>query len=289
LSNGILYLQGKKEIYQITSISEDLLREIRAREGLKEEPIRVEFEKLTLPPRFIEKLRALELMEDMVIINHTELPLPEILKGALKGTVKIPEILEIGSLKLQLFDNELHEVIKKGTREALIKPPVIVWDGYVDSLEDFEVKEKTEETYNAPLFLKAHKGFLILKEPPRELVEKLLRIKEKGIAKIKGLKVPVEFTLIVESKNSEKYDLPVKIKLPYLSEEEFRELLTRKAKVVVPSVVVEKIPEQKRTFKTITTLSKLLKRLKERNPNKGAEELLKEALVLFLGEENEDH
>ncbi|RLF78552.1 hypothetical protein DRN32_06545, partial [Thermococci archaeon] len=29
LSNGVLYLQGKKEIYQITSISEDLLKEIR--------------------------------------------------------------------------------------------------------------------------------------------------------------------------------------------------------------------------------------------------------------------
>ncbi|RLF79200.1 hypothetical protein DRN32_05465, partial [Thermococci archaeon] len=144
-------------------------------------------------------------------------------------------------------------------------------------------------TYNAPLFLKAHKGFLILKEPPKELVEKLLRIKEKGIAKIRGLKVPVEFTLIVESKNSEKYDLPVKIKLPYLSEEEFKELLTRKAKVGVPSEVVEKIPQQKRTFKTITTISKLLKKLRERKSNKGPEELLKEALVLFLGEENEDH
>jgi len=289
LSNGVLYLQGKKEIYQITSISEDLLKEIRAREGLKEEPIRIELEKLTLPFRFIEKLKALELMEDTLIINYAELPLPEILREVLKGAVKIPEILEIGPLKLQLFDNELHEVIKKGTREALIKPPVIVWDGYVDSLEDFEVEEKTEKTYNAPLFLKAHKGFLILKEPPKELVEKLLRIKEKGIAKIKGLKVPVEFTLIVESKNSEKYDLPVKIKLPYLSEEEFKELLTRKAKVGVPSDVVEKIPQQKRTFKTITIISNLLKKLRERKSNKGPEELLKEALVLFLGEENEDH
>ncbi|MDK2853265.1 MAG: hypothetical protein PWQ92_159 [Thermococcaceae archaeon] len=38
LSNGILYLQGKKEIYQITSLSKELLREIKARGELKEEP-----------------------------------------------------------------------------------------------------------------------------------------------------------------------------------------------------------------------------------------------------------
>ncbi|USS41539.1 hypothetical protein NF865_05080 [Thermococcus aggregans] len=289
LSNGVLYLQGKKEVYQITSVSEDLLREIRAREGLKEEPIRLEFEKLTLPPRFIEKLKALELMEDTLIINHTELPLPEILEEAIKGAVKIPETLEIGQLKLQLFDSELHEVIKKGTGKVLIKPPVIVWDGYIDSLEEFEVKEKAEKIYEAPLFLKAHKGFLILREPPKELVEKLLRIKEKGAAKIKGSKVPVEFTLIVESKNAEKYDLPVKIKLPYLSEEEFKDLLTREAEVEVPNEVVEKIPEQKRTFKTIKTLSKLIKKLKERKPNKRPEELLNEVLLLFLGEESEGH
>lgn len=288
LSNGILYLQGRKEIYQITSLSKDLLKEIRAKEELQEEVIKFEFKKLTLPSRFIEKLKVLELMEDTLIINHAELPLPEILDEITRGAVKIPEILELGPLKLQLFDNELHKVVKKG-EELLIKPPVIVWDGYVDSLEDFEVNEIEKGIYNAPLFLKAHKGFLVLREPPRELVEKLLRIKEKGSARIKGLKVPVEFTLIVESKDTKKYDLPVKIKLPYLSEEEFKEILARKTKLKIPDEVVEKIPEQKRTFKTISTLSKLLKRLKEQKPNKRPEELLKGALVLFLGEEDEDH
>ncbi|WP_225807465.1 hypothetical protein [Thermococcus bergensis] len=287
LSNGILYLQGKKEIYQITSLSKDLLKEIKAKEDLKEEPVRLELKTLNLPPRFIEKLKALELMEDTLVINHAELPLSEVLKEAIKGAVKIPEVLELGSLKLRLFDSELHEVIKRG-KELLIKPPVVVWDSYVDSLEDFEAGEIGDGIYRAPLFLKAHKGFLILREPPEELVEKLIRIKEKGSAKIKGFKVPVEFTLIVESKN-EKYDLPVKIRLPYLSQEEFKELLEGKTGVKVPDEVVEKIPKEKRTFRTVSTLSKLFKRLKEKKPNAKPEELLNEALVLFVGEENEGH
>ncbi|MDN5320385.1 MAG: hypothetical protein PWP49_805 [Thermococcaceae archaeon] len=288
LSNGILYLQGKKEIYQITSLSKELLREIKARGELKEEPIRLELKSLNLPPRFIERLKALELMEDTLVINHAELPLSEVLERAIKGTVKIPEVLKVGPLKLRLFDNELHEVLKRG-RELLIKPPVVIWDSYVDSLEDFEAGEIGDGTYRAPLFLKAHKGFLILREPPEELLEKLLRIKEKGSAKIKGFKVPVEFTLIVESKNPKKYDLPVKIKLPYLSGEEFKELLEERVKLEVPDEAVVKIPEEKRTFRTVSTLSKLLKRLKEKKPNARPEELLNKALVLFLGEENEDH
>ncbi|MCO6041759.1 hypothetical protein [Thermococcus alcaliphilus] len=287
LSNGILYLQGKKEIYQITSLSKDLLREIKAKENLKEEPVRLGLKNLNLPPRFIEKLKALELMEDTLVINHAELPLSEVLKEAIKGAVKIPEVLELGSLKLRLFDSELHEVIKRG-KELLIKPPVVVWDSYVDSLEDFEAGEIGDRIYRAPMFLKAHKGFLILREPPEELVEKLIRIKEKGSAKIKGFKVPVEFTLIVESKN-EKYDLPVKIRLPYLSQEEFKELLEGKTGVKVSDEVVEKIPKEKRTFRTASTLSKLFKRLKEKKLNARPEELLNEALVLFLGEENEGH
>jgi len=288
LSNGILYLQGKKEIYQITSLSKDLLREIKSKEeDLKEEPVRLELKTPKLPPRFIEKLKPLELMEDTLVINHAELPLSEVLKEAIKGAVKIPEVLELGSLKLRLFDSELHEVIKKG-KELLIKPPVVVWDSYVDSLEDFEAGEIGDGIYRAPLFLKAHKGFLILREPPEELVERLIRIKEKGSAKIKGFKAPVEFTLIVESKN-EKYDLPVKIRLPYLSQEEFKELLEEKTRVKVPDEVVEKIPEEKRTFRTVSTLSKLFKRLKEKKLNARPEELLNEALVLFLGEENEGH
>ena len=288
LSNGILYLQGKKEIYQITSLSKELLREIKARGELKEEPIRLELKSLNLPPRFIERLKALELMEDTLVINHAELPLSEVLERAIKGTVKIPEVLKVGPLKLRLFDNELHEVLKRG-RELLIKPPVVIWDSYVDSLEDFEAGEIGDGAYRAPLFLKAHKGFLILREPPEELLEKLLRIKEKGSAKIKGFKVPVEFTLIVESKNPKKYDLPVKIKLPYLSGEEFKELLEERVKLEVPDEAVVKIPEEKRTFRTVSTLSKLLKRLKEKKPNARPEELLNKALVLFLGKENEDH
>ncbi|ALV63320.1 hypothetical protein ADU37_CDS16210 [Thermococcus sp. 2319x1] len=287
LSNGVLYLQGKKEIYQITSLSKDLLREIKSKEDLKEEPVRVELKSLNLPPRFIERLKALELMEDTLIINHAELPIPEVLKEAIKGAVKIPEVLELGSLRLRLFNSELHEVIKRG-KELLIKPPIVVWDSYVDSLEDFEVKERGEG-YDAPLFLKAHRGFLILREPPEKLVEKLMRIKEKGSAKIKGFKVPVEFTLIVESKNTEKYDLPVKIKLPYLSQEEFKELLEEKTGVKVSDEAVEKIPKEKRTFRTLLTISKLLKRLKEKKPNKQSEELLKETLALFLGEGNEGY
>ncbi|WP_232054768.1 hypothetical protein [Thermococcus sp. 2319x1] len=286
LSNGVLYLQGKKEIYQITSLSKDLLREIKSKEDLKEEPVRVELKSLNLPPRFIERLKALELMEDTLIINHAELPIPEVLKEAIKGAVKIPEVLELGSLRLRLFNSELHEVIKRG-KELLIKPPIVIWDSYVDSLEDFEVEEMGEG-YDAPLFLKAYKGFLILKEPPKELVEKLLRIKDKGSARIKEFKVPVEFTLIVESRKEE-YELPVKIKLPYLNKEEFRELLASKLGLEVPDEVVERIPEQKRTFRTVSILSKLLKRLKEKKLNTRPEELLNEALVLFLGEENEGY
>ncbi|USG99968.1 hypothetical protein K1720_00300 [Thermococcus argininiproducens] len=296
LSNGVLYLQGKREIYQITSVSQDLLEEIKARTEktvgmeLKEEPLRVDLDEINLPESIKEKLKPLELMEDALIINYAELPISKILKSVTKGAVKIPESIKIGNFTVKIFDEDLHEVIAKNKGEILIKPPVIVWDGYIDSMEDFEFQPLNDSIYNAPLFLKACKGFLILQEPPLELLEKLSRIKEKGFLKLKGkvAKIKERFTIIVDTKNPTKYDgimLPIKIKLPSLENKEMKEILEKEIGLEIPLEILEEIPTKYRTFKGIITLVKLFNRLQSKRPEKEPIELLKEALSLFLGED----
>ncbi|KPU62355.1 hypothetical protein EP1X_09285 [Thermococcus sp. EP1] len=300
LSNGVLYLQGKKEIYQITSVSQDLLEEIKtrtektARIELKEEPLRVDLDEINLPEGIKEKLKPLELMEDTLIINYAEIPISEILKSVTKGAVKIFESMKIGNFTVKIFDENLHEVIAKNKGEILIKPPVIVWDGYIDSVEDFEFQTVNGNVYNAPLFLKAYKGFLILQEPPPELLEKLLRIKEKGFLKLKGkvVKIKERFTIIVDTKNPTKYNgivLPIKIKLPYLGSKEMKEILEKEVGFEIPLEIVEEIPTKYRTFKSILILVKLFKRLQSKRLEKEPLELLKDALSLFIGEKNESH
>ncbi|WP_167888926.1 hypothetical protein [Thermococcus sp. MV5] len=300
LSNGVLYLQGKKEIYQITSVSQDLLEKIKTRTGksvrieLKEEPLRVDLDEISLPESIKEKLKPLELMEDTLIINSAEIPISEILKSVTKGTVKISKSMKIENFTVKIFDENLHEVIAKNKEEVLIKPPVIVWDRYIDSVEDFEFQALNDNIYNAPLSLKACKGFLILQEPPLELLEKLLRIKEKGFLKLKGkvVKMKERFTIIVDTKNPAKYDsvvLPIKIKLPYLGNKEMKEILEKEIGLEVPLKIVEEIPTKYRTFKSTLILVKLFKRLQGKRLEKEPIELLKDALALFLGEKNESH
>jgi len=300
LSNGILYLQGKAEIYQITSVSKDLLAEIRSIKEkekhveLKEEPIVLDFTNLDLPQRYNEKLKVLELMQDTLVVNHAQIPLPKVLREVIKGAVRLPRYMESGGITLRLLDKDLHEVIIEGKEEVLVKPPVLTWDSSIDGPEDFEAKKIGENMYEPPIFLKAYKGFLILEEPPVELVQRLLKIKEKSIMRIdeRKIRIPTEFTIIVETQNVEKYEkiiLPVKIALSPLTNEELVDILRKELGIEVPNKLVSNLSPYHKTFKTASLLVRLFQQLHAKEPQKPPSELLKTAFILFTGEEDEDH
>ncbi|WP_324735431.1 hypothetical protein VFC49_09935 [Thermococcus sp. SY098] len=304
LSNGVLYLEGKDRIYQITTVSKELLEKIKGQkedqgefEVAETEPY-VDVESITddVPEEFLSSLMLLELREDAIIINEAGLELDKILKKCIKGKVKIPRYLEIYENIIQVFDEEIHEKLASHAEWVLVKTPVICWDYYVDSIEEFEFRKVEDRVYSAPLFLKAYRGYLMLSDPPIELVRKLKKIKRRGYVKfpigVRYHKIPVDFTLLIETKDAGKYEgleFPVKIKFLSFDEEMLKKLFLKEFGVEVPLSVLRQLPKEYRTMKALKDLKRLVEKLKLRNPEKETSELLKAALVIMIGEGHEGY
>ncbi|AHF79571.1 hypothetical protein [Thermococcus paralvinellae] len=304
LSNGILYLEGKDKIYQITAVSKELLKKIKRQKDNQEKPEATEIEphidvkSITdeVPEEFIDSIMLLELREDAIIINEAEVDLANILKKCIKGRVKIPRYLEVHDNIIQIFDEEIHEKITSQVEWVLVKTPVICWDYYVDSTEEFEFKKVEDKVYSAPLFLKAYHGYLILSEPPVELVKKLKRIKHRGYVKfpigVKQYKIPVNFTLIVETKEADKYkglEFPVRIKFPIFDEEMLKKFFLKEFGIECSTSILKQLSGEYRTMKALKNLKRLVEKLKLRNPERETSELLKTALVIMIGEDHESY
>ena len=298
LSNGVLYLEGKDKIYQVTAVSKELLKRIKTRDN-KEEPQIREIEPYIdvkpvedeIPKEFLNSLMLLELMEDTIILNEAEIPLETVLKKCIKGSVKLPRYMEVHGNIIEIFDDEIHEKLASQAEWVLVKTPVICWDYHVDSMEEFEFRKVEERVYSAPLFLKAYRGYLILSEPPVELVKRLKKIKGRGYVKfpvgVRYHKIPIDFTLIVETRDINKYrnlGFPVRIKLPSFDEETLKKLFLKEFGVEIPLSVLRQIPKEHRTMSALMNLKRLVEKLKLRNPEKDTSELLKEALMIMIGE-----
>ncbi|NJE07176.1 hypothetical protein E3E31_01220 [Thermococcus sp. M39] len=304
LSNGVLYLEGKDKIYQITAVSKELLKRIKEQKDNQEDPEAAEIEPYVdlksvtdeVPKEFLSSLMLLELREDAIIINEAEVDLDKILRKCIKGRVKIPRYLKIHENIIQIFDEEIHEKLASQVEWVLVKTPVICWDYYVDSMEEFEFRKVEDRVYSAPLFLKAYRGYLVLSEPPVELVRKLKKIKSRGYAKfpigVRYYKIPVDFTLIIETKDADKYkglEFPVRIKFPIFDEEMLKKLFLKEFGIESPLSVLRQLPKEYRTMRALKDLKRLVEKLKLRNPEKGASELLKAALVIMIGEGHEGY
>ncbi|MBO8174775.1 MAG: hypothetical protein H0Z18_05910 [Thermococcus sp.] len=304
LSNGVLYLEGKDKIYQITAVSKELLKKIKGQKESQEEIEVAEIEpyvdvksiKDEVPEEFISSLMLLELREDAIIINEAEIDLDKVLRKCIEGNVKIPRYLEIHENIIQIFDDEIHEKITSQVEWVLVKTPVICWDYYVDSMEEFEFRKVEERVYSAPLFLKAHHGYLMLSEPPVELVKKLKKIKRRGYVKfpigVRYYKIPVDFTLLIETKDADKYkglEFPVRIKFLSFDEEMLKKLFLKDFGIEIPLSVLRQLPKEYRTMRALKDLKRLVEKLKLRNPEKETSELLKAALVIMIGEGHEGY
>ncbi len=299
LSNGILYLEGRDRIYQITTVSKELVKKIKGQEKSQKEievaeikPY-IDVNSLTdsIPEQFLSSLVLLELREDMIVVNEAEVDLNKILKNCVKGRVKIPRYIKIHENVIKIFDDEIHEKMTSQVEWVLVKTPIICWDYYVDSMEEFEFRKVEERVYSAPLFLKAHHGYLMLSEPPVELVKKLKKIKRRGYVKVpvsaKYYRVPVDFTLIIETKEPDKYkglEFPVRIKFPVFDEEMLKKLFLKEFGIEIPLSVLRQLPKEYRTMRALRDLKRLVEKLKLKNPEKETSELLKTALVIMIGE-----
>ena len=299
LSNGILYLEGRDRIYQITTVSKELVKKIKGQEKSQKEievaeikPY-IDVNSLTdsIPEQFLSSLVLLELREDMIVVNEAEVDLNKILKNCVKGRVKIPRYIKIHENVIKIFDEEIHEKIASQLEWILVKTPVVCWDRYVDSMEEFEFTKIKDKVFAAPLFLKAHKGYLVLSEPPVELVKKLKKIKQRGYVKFPAgtqyYKIPVDFTLIIETQDKNKYKnlgFPVIIRFPRFDEEFLKELFLQEFQVEIPLSVLRQIPKEHRTIRGFKDLKRLVKKLKLKNPEKETSELLKSALTIMSGE-----
>ncbi|CUX78534.1 hypothetical protein CHITON_1755 [Thermococcus chitonophagus] len=288
VSNGILYLKGRDKIYQITAISRELLESRRDTEEVIED-INLDFSNVSLPEKYTKRLSLLSLMEDTLILNRVELDLSELLKKTISGTVAIPRLLEYDGIIVRVFDEEFH--IAKGSYldKVLVDPPIIHWDAHIDSVEDFSFKKIEENVYSAPLFLKAFSGFLVLTEPPRDLVRMLLKMKKRGEVKVtldgKRVRLPVNFTIIVDTKYPENYSglkFPVRINLPPMDDETFSSMLSEALGISVPQDLTPTFPEEYRTFLGIEIITNLWKKLKEKEKKDGIE-LLREVAAIVSG------
>lgn len=304
VSNGVLYLKGTDKLYQITVVTNEFLEllkklsqrheERKTQEELEEIEPYIDLSALPpeeIPREYLSSLELLELREDSLIINEAEIDIDKILEKCVKGQVKIPRYLEFGDGVLQVFDEKLHEKVSSKVEWVLVKTPLIFWDSCVDDLDEFKFKKVEENVYSVPLFFKAYKGYLILSEPPIELVKKLRKIKHREYVKFsigsKYYRIPVDFTLVVETKDSQKYNdlgFPVIIRFPKFDEDLMREMLQRKFGVELPFSVVRRIPREYRTMVAFKNLVKLFEKLKARAPEKENLELLKEALLIMIGE-----
>ncbi|MFA4645851.1 hypothetical protein P8X24_01020 [Pyrococcus kukulkanii] len=288
VSNGILHLKGRDKIYQITAISKDLLESRRETEEIIE-TVTLEFSNIKLPEKYIKRLNLLALMEDTLILNRVELDLPRLLRETIRGTVAIPRLLEYGGIIIRVFDEEFHVAKGSYLDKVLVSPPIIHWDAHIDNIEDFSFKKIEENVYSAPLFLKAFSGFLVLTEPPRDLVRMLLKIKKRGEAKVtlegKRIRLPVNFTIIVDTKYPENYSglkFPVRINLPPMDDETFAAMLAEFIGIQIPQDVTAMFPEEYKTFLGIEIIANLWKKLLEKE-KKDRVELLREVAAIVSG------
>ncbi|AAL81672.1 hypothetical protein PFDSM3638_07800 [Pyrococcus furiosus DSM 3638] len=294
VSNGVLYTDGIDKLYQITAISRELFESLQKekREIFEDvqEKITFNFSKVDLPEKYVKKLRLLELMEDTIIFNMAELEIPNLLKAIVEGTVLIPRFLEKEDLIIRIFDEELHEYRGSYFDKVLIKPPIIHWDFYLDSLEDFSFKKVEESIYIAPLFLRATGGFLILTEPPEDLVKTLLKLKKRGevrtILEGKRITIPINFTLIVDTRHPERYaglKFPIRINLPPLDDETFLKVLETNLGITPPTEIVRIFPPDYKTFLGVELIKNLFEKLKLTEKGKDEVSLLKEAATIITG------
>ncbi|RLF81734.1 hypothetical protein DRN38_01815 [Thermococci archaeon] len=301
ISNGILYTKYKDSIYQITAISRELYETLkkqkkpeRMEEELKEVEPYIDLEKIPageIPKEYIKQFNLLNLMQDMLVINEAEIDLETILKEAIQGQVLIPRNIEVEeSLLIQIFDKEYHREISSAVDKVLVKTPIIYWDYYVDSMDDFEFKKIEERVFSAPIFLKAMKGFLVLYEPPKQLVKRLRRIKKRGYVDFnfrdRRYKIPVNFTIIVETGGDGRewnMTFPITMRLPKLDEHIWLNLIREEFGVKLSIADARRIPKDQRTMSSFKNLKILYRKLKEHNKEKGDVELLKEAIDIMVG------
>ncbi|HIP89843.1 MAG TPA: hypothetical protein EYH24_08105 [Thermococcus paralvinellae] len=73
-------------------------------------------------------------------------------------------------------------------------------------------------------------------------------------------------------------------KLPSFDEETLEKLFLKEFGVEIPLSVLRQIPKEHRTMSALMNLKRLVEKLKLRNPEKDTSELLKEALMIMIGE-----
>ncbi|AEC51030.1 hypothetical protein PNA2_0112 [Pyrococcus sp. NA2] len=294
VSNGVLYTKGREALYQITAISKSLLEELQGEKREKihnviKEEVMIDFSSIELPEKYLRKLYLLSLMEDTFILNRAELDIPSVLNKAIKGSVSIPRLIEKDNIIVKVFDEELHEVKGSYLDRVIIAPPVVHWDAHIDSMDSFSFRRIEENIYDPPIFLKASKGFLVLTEPPRDLVVMLLKLKRRGEITVtlegRQIRIPVKFTLILDTKYPERYSglkFPIRINLPTFDDETFSQVLSKAIGTNVPQEIATTFPQEYKTFLGVEILANLWRKLKERE-NKSEIELLKEVATIVTG------
>ncbi|WP_048148445.1 hypothetical protein [Palaeococcus ferrophilus] len=306
-SNGVFYVGDLEKVYQITAISKELYESLKRkkREEVEERPREVEEKEIEpyidlnaippgeVPKKYVSALGKLNLKEDTLIINEAGIDLEKVLASIIKGQVLIPRQISIeDEIIVRIFDPELHREVQSKVDRVLVKTPVIFWDYYLDTMEEFEFKKQEEFVYTAPIFLKATRGFLVLLEPPVELVKKLQRLKKRGYVKFylkhKQHKIPVDFIMVVETTNWGRYstlNFPVTINLPRLDEDTWVKLLQGEFDEKLPLSEVRRLPAEYRTMVAFKNIKKLHQKLKERHPDRDELQILKEVIDIMIGEE----
>lgn len=306
-SNGVFYVGDLEKVYQITAISKELYESLKRkkREESKESSGKVEEREIEpyidlnavpseeLPRKYISALGKLNLKEDTLIINEAGVDIERVLKSIIKGQVLIPRHVSIeDEIIVRIFDPELHREVQSKVDRVLVKTPVIFWDYYLDTMEEFEFKKQEEFVYTAPIFLKATKGFLVLLEPPVELVKKLQRLKKRGYVKFylkhKQYRIPVDFIMVVETTNWGRYstlNFPVTINLPRLDEDTWVKLLQKEFGEKLPLSEVRRLPSEYRTMVAFKNIKKLHQKLKERHPDRDELQILKDVINIMIGEQ----
>ncbi|GAB6102794.1 hypothetical protein JCM16138_20170 [Thermococcus atlanticus] len=290
VSNGVLYTSGRDTFYQITAVSRGILAELKG-EGAELEGGSVEIDLSGVKGYpYIEKLRLFELREDVLVENKAGVDLEEFLNTVVRGTVRIPAFIDLDENRILVYDGMFHEKVSDLHDYVLVRVPVIYWDAYSDDIEDFKLRKVARNIYSAPLFMKAHRGYLILNEPPVGLVQRLLSIKRRGYFRfrLEGRKyeIPVDFMLVVETKDSSKYvgmNFPILILLPELHATEIGRLIYNRLGIKPFIPTVGSIPKELRTIPAVENIVRLVEKLREKNPHRSLDELIDDAIAMMTG------
>ncbi len=290
VSNGVLYTSGRDTFYQITAVSRGILAELKG-EGAELEGGSVEIDLSGVKGYpYIEKLRLFELREDVLVENKAGVDLEEFLNTVVRGTVRIPAFIDLDENRILVYDGMFHEKVSDLHDYVMVRVPVIYWDAYSDDIEDFKLRKVAGNIYSAPLFMKAHRGYLILNEPPVGLVQRLLSIKRRGYFRfrLEGRKyeIPVDFMLVVETKDSSKYvgmNFPILILLPELHATEIGRLIYSRLGIKPFIPTVGSIPKELRTIPAVENIVRLVEKLREKNPHRSLDELIDDAIAMMTG------